>query len=163
RRPSRTRLGARVVAGCPHPARVLQREDSALLCHRPPTARCGDDLHRLRHPPVRHGEMKTRQSVLARLESQLATLLHWVPCPASALIGVGLLLLLLSGRDAHTPLAALGSPLMKAGIAVFISLPILRVVVMGIVFVRQRDFRFVAIAALVLIIILVSALLGIFA
>jgi hypothetical protein len=48
-----------------------------------------------------------------------------------------------------------------AGILLLIVLPVLRVLLMLIVFVRERDFRFGAIAMLVLAIILLGAVLGV--
>ena len=50
--------------------------------------------------------------------------------------------------------------LVTIGIAFFLQLPSLRVVLMLIVFLRERDYRFSAIAALVLTIILVGFVLG---
>ena len=50
--------------------------------------------------------------------------------------------------------------LVKIGIALFLLLPVLRVVLMLIVFLRERDYRFRAIAALVLTILLVGFVLG---
>jgi uncharacterized membrane protein len=50
--------------------------------------------------------------------------------------------------------------IVEAGIALFILLPVLRVLLMLAVFVRERDYRFGGIAALVLTIIIVSSVLG---
>ena len=50
--------------------------------------------------------------------------------------------------------------LVTIGIALFILLPVLRVVLMLIVFLRERDYRFSAIAALVLTILLVGFVVG---
>jgi len=50
--------------------------------------------------------------------------------------------------------------IITAGIALLIALPVLRVVLMVIVFFRARDFRFSAIAMLVLAIILLGSVLG---
>lgn len=47
-----------------------------------------------------------------------------------------------------------------AGVALFLLLPVLRVLIMLIVFIRQRDYRFSAISAVVLLIIVLGALLG---
>ena len=109
--------------------------------------------------------MKPHERTLSHLESRLASLLHigtWLAC---LLIGLGLPLFFIFGRNDHHPqfpLAHLADPLMKAGIAVFILLPVLRVIVMLALFRRQKDHRFAAIAALVLVIILVSVLVGVF-
>lgn len=50
--------------------------------------------------------------------------------------------------------------IVTAGIALLIALPVLRVFLMLIVFVRERDFLFSAIAMLVLAIILLGSVLG---
>jgi uncharacterized membrane protein len=50
--------------------------------------------------------------------------------------------------------------IITAGIALLIALPVLRVLLMLIVFVRQRDFRLSAIAMLVLVIIVAGSVLG---
>jgi hypothetical protein len=47
------------------------------------------------------------------------------------------------------------------GISIFIFLPVLRVIVMLIIFVCERDYRFGAIATLVLMIIVLGAALGV--
>jgi len=51
--------------------------------------------------------------------------------------------------------------IVTAGIALLIALPILRVILMLIVFVRERELRFSVIALLVLAIILAGSVLGI--
>jgi uncharacterized membrane protein len=106
---------------------------------------------------------------LPRFESLLASLLHYGTLLASALIGLGLILQLLTapsfgGHPAAPHLAARpwGLPVIQAGIALFILLPIVRVTVMLIVFVRQRDGRYIAITASVLLIILLGLALGLY-
>ena len=90
------------------------------------------------------------------LESLLAGVLHYGSWIALAAITVGIVLAL----SAH-PLAVLQNlHFVAIGIALFILLPVLRVVLMLIVFLRERDYRFSAIAALVLTIILVGFVLG---
>ena len=54
----------------------------------------------------------------------------------------------------------IGTRIVTAGIALIIALPVLRVFLMLVVFVRERDFLFSAIAMLVLAIILLGSLLG---
>jgi uncharacterized membrane protein len=106
--------------------------------------------------------MKNEERTISHLESRVASLLHigtWLAC---VLIGLGLPLFLWEGHGSQKPWGSLGDPLMKAGIAVFILLPVLRVVVMLVLFRRQKDYRFAGIAALVLVIILVGVLVGIF-
>jgi uncharacterized membrane protein len=59
-----------------------------------------------------------------------------------------------------TPSATAGTGIVTAGIALLLVLPVLRVLLMSIVFARQRDFRFSAIAVLVLAIIVLGAVPG---
>ncbi len=54
-----------------------------------------------------------------------------------------------------------GMRIVIGGITIFIALPVLRVIIMLIVFVRERDYRFGVIAALVLVIIALGAALGV--
>jgi uncharacterized membrane protein len=62
-------------------------------------------------------------------------------------------------QPASRPTAAVA--VVRAGIALFILLPALRVLLMVVVFVRERDYRFGAIAAFVLAVIVVGAALGV--
>jgi len=55
----------------------------------------------------------------------------------------------------------IGTRIVTAGIALLIVLPVLRVSLMLVVFVRERDFRFSAIAMLVLAIMLLGSVLGV--
>lgn len=86
------------------------------------------------------------------LERLLARVLHCGTWLATCVIALGLALPLI-GRP--------GAGIVTAGIALFILLPVLRVLLMLIVFVRERDYRFGAIAALVLAIIALGAALGV--
>jgi uncharacterized membrane protein len=106
--------------------------------------------------------MKNEERTISHLESRVASLLHMGTWLACVLIGLGLPLFLWEGHRSRLPAGSFGDPLMKAGIAVFILLPVLRVIVMLILFRRQKDYRFAGIAALVLVIILVGVLVGIF-
>ena len=54
-----------------------------------------------------------------------------------------------------------GMRIVIGGITIFILLPVLRVMIMLIIFLRERDYRFSAIAALVLMIIALGAALGV--
>jgi uncharacterized membrane protein len=90
------------------------------------------------------------------LESLLAEVLDYGCWIASAAITVGLVLAL----SAHHLAVLANMHLVTIGIALFILLPVLRVVLMLIVFLRERDYRFSAIAALVLTILLVGFVLG---
>jgi Protein of unknown function (DUF1634) len=92
-----------------------------------------------------------------RLEELVAALLSYGSWLASAAIGLGVALALI---DSHSPtrnLAILSDMrFATVGIALFILLPILRVLLMLLVFIRERDFRFACIAGLVLVIILLG-------
>jgi uncharacterized membrane protein len=83
-----------------------------------------------------------------------------VTLTASTIIALGLALPLASGLWSTPPQLSLH--IVEAGIAVFILLPVLRVILMLIVFVRQRDYRYTAIAANVLLIILLGFALGMY-
>jgi uncharacterized membrane protein len=87
------------------------------------------------------------------LESLLAGVLHYGSWLASTVIAAGLVLALSTQNPTSMRLVAIG-------IALFILLPVLRVVLMLIVFLRERDYRFSAIAALVLAIIFLGCVLG---
>jgi hypothetical protein len=78
-----------------------------------------------------------------RLELLLAGLLRWGTCLASAMIGTGLAMTL---SGAEGPIGLTGMGIVTAGIAFFIFLPVLRVLLMLGVFVRQRDYRLVVVA-----------------
>jgi uncharacterized membrane protein len=79
------------------------------------------------------------------LEARLAALLQYGTWLASAVTAVGLLF----------------SPrIITLGIAIFILLPVLRVLAMLIDFIRTRDYRYAALAGLVLAVILLSLAVG---
>jgi hypothetical protein len=80
---------------------------------------------------------------------------HWV---GSCIIAVGWGLST-TGEPPSLPHAAVA--IVRAGIAPFILLPALRVLLMVVVFVCERDYRFGAIVALVLAIVLLGAALGV--
>ena len=96
--------------------------------------------------------MKADLALLPHLEHVLGKLLHYGTLLASAVIAVGLLLTPSSG--------VMGVRVATTGIVLFILLPVVRVGAMLIFFLRARDYRFGAIAALVLLIILFSYLVG---
>jgi uncharacterized membrane protein len=89
------------------------------------------------------------------LESLLAGVLHHGSWVASVVIAVGLVLTAIT-----SPTGTYNLHLVTIGIALFLLLPVLRVVLMLIAFLRQRDYPFSAIAGLVLTIILVGFVLG---
>jgi len=96
-----------------------------------------------------------------QLESVLAAILYWGTWVASSAVAAGLALALLDSR------AVLGETVIQrdmrittAGIALFVLLPVIRVPVMLFAFLRERDYRFSLIAALVLTITLLGLLVG---
>ena len=95
--------------------------------------------------------MNHAPSALTGQERQLARLLHFGTWLASAVIGLGLLWQLINSR---------GLWLVNAGIGMFIALPVLRVGCMLVMFLRERDYRFSLIAAVVLGIIAGGLLAG---
>jgi uncharacterized membrane protein len=87
-----------------------------------------------------------------RLGPALGTLLHYGTLLASAVVASGLAL--------APGLGAPGMRVATAGLVLFILLPVVRVGVMLMFFLRAGDYKFGAIAALVLSIILLSFFLG---
>ena len=105
--------------------------------------------------------MSRNGAIIPRLESLLAVLLRYGTWLASGLIAIGVALALLQTQSgAGEPSSSWGMRLITAGIVCFILLPVFRVAIMLIVFIVERDFRFVAIAATVLAIILAGFALG---
>jgi uncharacterized membrane protein len=97
-----------------------------------------------------------------RLERLLADLLSYGSWLASSAIGLGFSLAWIDSRVGTHNLAILPNMLIaKVGIALFILLPTLRVLLMLLFFFRERDYRLAIIAALVLTIILLGFILGI--
>jgi uncharacterized membrane protein len=96
--------------------------------------------------------LKAEAAPPGQLESLLGRLLQYGTLAASGIIALGLALSVSSGP--------LGARIAAAGIALFILLPALRVAVMLVFFLHTGDYRYGAIAALVLLIISVSFLIG---
>ena len=88
-----------------------------------------------------------------RLESLLAGLLRYGTWLASGVIGLGLMMPLLGLSGTHV---------VASGVALFIALPALRVLLMLAVFIRERDHRLVAVTAVVLMTLLAGLALGIY-
>lgn len=88
----------------------------------------------------------------AGLEEALERLLRYGTYLASAVIAVGFVLMLES--------SPVGARIATAGIALFILLPVARVSAMLIFFLRAREYRLGAAAALVMSLVLLSYLLG---
>ncbi len=91
-----------------------------------------------------------RLPLLERLLAGLLNVGSWV---ASTVIGLGLALALIDSQS--------GTHIVKLGIALFILLPSLRVLLMLVLFLRERDYRYSMIAALVLAIILLAFVIGV--
>ena len=97
-----------------------------------------------------------------RLEESLATLLRYGSWSATAAIGLGYALALIGSHAPTRSLAALPNMrIVSVGIVLFILLPILRVLLMLLVFIRERDIRFAFISGIVLAIILLGIFLGV--
>jgi uncharacterized membrane protein len=92
-----------------------------------------------------------------RLEPLLARVLNVGTCLASVVIGAGLVLSLFNER---TPFST-GAQVVIAGIGLFVLLPILRVIVMLTIFVKERDYQFAAAAAVVLLTIFAGFAIGV--
>jgi hypothetical protein len=90
------------------------------------------------------------------LERRLATMLQLGTWVGSCIIAVGWIL---SASGEPPLLSSAAVAIVQAGIALFIVLPALRVLLMAIFFVYERDYRLGAVAALVLAVIVVGAAL----
>ncbi|BCL77655.1 DUF1634 domain-containing protein [Ktedonobacteria bacterium brp13] len=105
--------------------------------------------------------MNSKKRKPARLDLTLAWILSYGTWIASALIAAWLVLPLLGQSPVVSiPYISGGLQLVTVGIAVIIMLPVLRVITMLIAFLHKRDYRFAAIAALVLLILLFAFAIG---
>ena len=84
-------------------------------------------------------------------ELLLAGLLHYGTWLASGVTGLGLAMSLVGVEGTHV---------VAAGVALFVALPVLRVLVMLGAFIRYRDYRLVIVATVVLMTILVGLVIG---
>jgi uncharacterized membrane protein len=87
------------------------------------------------------------------LELLLAGLLRYGTWLASGVTGLGLAMSLVGVE---------GTPVVAAGVALFIALPVLRVLVMLGAFILNQDYRLVIVAAVVLMTILAGLVIGLF-
>lgn len=95
-----------------------------------------------------------------RLEELISALLCYGSWLAAASIGVGYALALLDSHFGTRNLAFLpGMRIATIGIVLFILLPCVRVLLMFLVFIYEREFRFAFISGLVLTIILLAIFL----
>lgn len=104
--------------------------------------------------------MKMHESKAQPLERLLAATLRGGTWIASAAILAGLLAPALASRFGYGGAAASAATLVKSGIGLFILLPVLRLVLMLIAFVRAGDYRMGAVAGLVLGIIVLGCVIG---
>lgn len=105
----------------------------------------------------------TRCAINARatLERQLAGLLKYGTWAASFMIAAGFVLTQGAPYVAIDAAAsAQGMHLVTAGIALFILLPVLRLMLMLGVFLHQRDYPFSAVTMLVLLIVFAGCVIG---
>ena len=106
---------------------------------------------------------QTNQAVSGHpvLERLLAQVLQYGTWLASAIIAVGLALALIDSRYGTHRAGFLSSTrIVEAGIVLFILLPVFRVFLMLLVFLKERDYRFSTIAALVLLILALGFIVG---
>jgi uncharacterized membrane protein len=101
--------------------------------------------------------MSNRTMKLMRIESLLARVLSVGTWVASVVIAAGLALSLFYEQMPFPT----GAQIVTAGIGLFILLPILRVILMLTIFVKERDYKFAAVAALVLLILFAGFAIGI--
>jgi hypothetical protein len=94
------------------------------------------------------------------VEELLAALLRYGSWSASAAIGLGFALALIGCHSPARNPAIMPHRIATIGVALFILLPMLRVLLMFLVFICERDFRFACISGLVLAIILAGIFLG---
>ena len=88
---------------------------------------------------------------MSKTEGLLAGLLRYGTWLASAVIGLGLALSLVGLS---------GVQVVAVGVVLFIALPVLRVLVMLAVFMRDRDYRLAIVAAIVLMTIVAGFAIG---
>ena len=100
--------------------------------------------------------MSSKQTKPVRIESLLASVLNVGTWLASAVIAAGLVLSLFNQQ---TPFR-IGAQIITPGIGLFVLLPILRVILMLTIFVKERDYKFAAAAAVVLVIIFAGFAIG---
>jgi uncharacterized membrane protein len=79
---------------------------------------------------------------------------------ASALVAAGMILAAVQQFEGLQAIRLSGDDLVKAGVALFILLPVARVVLLLVVFLRENDYMYMAISALVLAIIAAGVVSG---
>ncbi|MGV3654106.1 MAG: DUF1634 domain-containing protein [Noviherbaspirillum sp.] len=104
--------------------------------------------------------MKTPAGNGERHERAIGALLRYGTWLASAVIAIGMALGAFPQFNASIPFGFSGYGIVKAGVALFILLPVARVVLMLAIFLRERDYVYMAISALVLAIIVAGVMFG---
>ena len=99
--------------------------------------------------------MKPASDDPGRRDRAIAALLWYGTCIASILIALGAVL------TAVAALPLTGHDVVKAGVGMFILLPVARVALMLLIFLRERDYAYTAIAAFVLAIITAGVIIEI--
>ncbi|MGH6760771.1 MAG: DUF1634 domain-containing protein [Phyllobacterium sp.] len=107
--------------------------------------------------------MKPATDNFDRRDQVIAALLWYGTWFASALIAAGVLLTAFEPIPASLPLPLTGYDAVKAGVAVFILLPVARVTLMLTIFLREKDYAYAIISGLVLAIIAVGATIELWA
>ena len=159
RRPGRPGIDRRFGAGRAPPDDRLRRLVAAAVRRRPGHPGSADAAGR--RPGLSGAASRMNDNARDRsLRQHLATMLQLGTWAGTCLIATGWGM---SAIHMTLPRHAGAEPIVQAGITLLILLPGLRVLLMAAVFIRQRDYRFGAIAVLVLAIILAGAISGIHA
>jgi len=96
--------------------------------------------------------MEGKQSQVESIEIVLARLLRIGSMIAAALMALGIILLLAG--------VGIGATVVTAGLVVLVATPVLRVVVAGFVFLRERDYLFALFCVVVVAALGVGMLIG---
>jgi uncharacterized membrane protein len=104
--------------------------------------------------------MKAATDGQARRDRGIAALLRYGTWAASACIAIGMAMDFLLPQGGLPGLEQAGYRFVQAGVALFILLPVARVALMLALFLRERDYAYTAISALVLLIIAAGVLSG---
>lgn len=107
--------------------------------------------------------MRRTASEAPGLERWLAWLLQYGTWVAASTVAAGLAMALLDSwaRSGSVATSVVATRIMTTGIALFILLPVARLTLMLGVFLHRRDYRFSAIAALVLTIVIAGSMIGV--
>ena len=104
--------------------------------------------------------MKPATDNYERREQIIAALLWYGTWLACAVIAVGMIVGAIQQTAGLLSLGFSSYGILKVGVALFILLPIARVALMVAIFLRERDYAYVAISSLVLVIISAGIVVG---